>query len=176
MMMYGPSCKRNTLGMSCAPASWRDKSVSYPFQWSIRFEHYFLRGNAMKPLCIQTAIDRIHTGESVDAACNWVWQWLTSEDRNSVDAYLVEIQHSLAFEAGTQEGRYKAIVRELTAQCPTCCRAPESPLRRYDKRGKVVEGCVDGFHSGKLVSPSESAHWHNRKESKAIRKQLNRLA
>lgn len=54
--------------------------------------------------------------------------------------------------------------------CPTCTRSPHNPYRRYDNRGKVLEGCVDACHEGKLVTPSESARWHSRKEAKDIRR------
>jgi len=59
----------------------------------------------------------------------------------------------------------------LTEQqtCNTCGRQAWSPYRVYDERGKVLQGCVDEFHSGHLVTPSESSHWHNRKEAKKIR-------
>lgn len=53
--------------------------------------------------------------------------------------------------------------------CPTCCRAPFAPFRIADANGKVANGCVDHFHTGHLVTPSESARWHERKESKLIR-------
>jgi len=54
--------------------------------------------------------------------------------------------------------------------CNTCTRGAASPFRVYDERGRVVEGCVDDFHTGHLVTPSESARWHNRSEAKAIRR------
>lgn len=54
--------------------------------------------------------------------------------------------------------------------CPLCGRAPYSPFREYDKQGKVVAGCVDAIHTGRLASPSESNFWHNRLEARAIRK------
>lgn len=36
------------------------------------------------------------------------------EDRNAVDAWLVAMQHPLSMEPGTAEGRFLAIVRELS--------------------------------------------------------------
>jgi hypothetical protein len=60
----------------------------------------------------------------------------------------------------------------MTETCNICCRRPESPWRTYDERGKVINGCVDACHSGRLVTPSESASWHARKEAKAIRKAM----
>lgn len=58
-----------------------------------------------------------------------------------------------------------------SATCPTCCRGPATPFRIHDNRGRVVSGCVDEFHAGHLVSPSESARWHARPEAKRIRAQ-----
>jgi hypothetical protein len=54
--------------------------------------------------------------------------------------------------------------------CPTCTRSAGAPFRTYDARGKVVRGCVDAFHTGHLVTPSESARWHHRPEAEAIRR------
>lgn len=53
--------------------------------------------------------------------------------------------------------------------CPTCTRAPDRPSRVYDSFGKVTSGCVDHFHGGHLITPSESARWHARPEAKRIR-------
>lgn len=53
--------------------------------------------------------------------------------------------------------------------CNTCCNPAGAPYRRYDERGKVREGCVDEFHTGHLVTPSESARWHGRPEAKRVR-------
>jgi hypothetical protein len=58
--------------------------------------------------------------------------------------------------------------------CPICTRPVDNPFRVYDGKGKVVEGCVDECHTGHLVTPSESAHWHNRPEAKKIRAALKR--
>lgn len=55
--------------------------------------------------------------------------------------------------------------------CNTCGRFAASPYRRWDAYGSVTEGCVDDFHSGHLVTPSESARWHYRMEAKTIRRQ-----
>jgi hypothetical protein len=52
--------------------------------------------------------------------------------------------------------------------CPTCGRAAYSPFRVYVD-DKVVSGCVDHFHGGHLVTPSQSASWHARPEAKRIR-------
>ncbi len=53
--------------------------------------------------------------------------------------------------------------------CNTCCRPVHSPFRSYDQSGNIVHGCIDDCHTGHLVTPSASAHWHNRKEAKAWR-------
>lgn len=52
--------------------------------------------------------------------------------------------------------------------CPTCMRKAHSPFRVWNG-GKVVNGCVDEFHTGHLTSPSESSFWHNRPAAKKIR-------
>lgn len=57
-----------------------------------------------------------------------------------------------------------------TAFCPTCNRRAWLPTRVYDSRGKVMAGCIDGFHDGQLTTPSESARWHSRPTAKAIRR------
>jgi hypothetical protein len=54
-------------------------------------------------------------------------------------------------------------------KCPTCCRNPFAPFRVYDSAGRAVEGCVDHFHTGHIVTPSESATWHARPAAKRIR-------
>lgn len=56
----------------------------------------------------------------------------------------------------------------LSTTCPICGKAPSAPVRVFDG-GKVVQGCVDHFHTGHLVTPSESSFWHNRPEAKKIR-------
>jgi hypothetical protein len=52
--------------------------------------------------------------------------------------------------------------------CPTCGRHPWAPFRSY-LDNKIVDGCVDSFHSGHLVSPSQSSAWHLRREAAQIR-------
>lgn len=56
-----------------------------------------------------------------------------------------------------------------TATCPTCTRASDLPYRVYDERGNVLQGCIDEFHTGHLVTPSASASWHHRPDAKRIR-------
>lgn len=53
--------------------------------------------------------------------------------------------------------------------CPTCTRIAAAPFRATDASGKIVNGCVDHFHTGHLVTPSASATWHSRPEAKRIR-------
>lgn len=53
--------------------------------------------------------------------------------------------------------------------CTICGRAPSSPFRVYDERGRVTLGCIDASHDGALVTPSESARWHYRPEAKKWR-------
>jgi hypothetical protein len=59
-----------------------------------------------------------------------------------------------------------------TVTCPSCCRAAGDPFREYDVHGRVRLGCVDAFHTGYLVTPSESSFWHARPEAKKIRRRL----
>lgn len=59
--------------------------------------------------------------------------------------------------------------------CNTCAKPYNKPFRIYDKNGKIVSGCVDACHTGMLVPLSDSAFWHNRPESKAVRKNLEKL-
>ena len=54
-------------------------------------------------------------------------------------------------------------------KCPTCFNPPSRPYRSHDKSGKIVQGCVDHFHTGHLVTASESALWHNRPAAKKLR-------
>ncbi len=56
-----------------------------------------------------------------------------------------------------------------TAVCTTCGRSDDSPYRVYDAHGKVIIGCVDDCHTGRLVAISESNRWHRRPEAKRIR-------
>ncbi len=45
-------------------------------------------------------------------------------------------------------------------KCPTCTHTAESPYRRYVD-GKIVEGCVDVFHTGAIPkSDQDSIKWH----------------
>jgi len=58
---------------------------------------------------------------------------------------------------------------EMTDTCPTCTRPANSPYRRYDARGNVIEGCIDAIHStAHLIG--ESARWHNREDAKDLRR------
>ena len=60
--------------------------------------------------------------------------------------------------------------------CNTCTREYGSPFRVYDELGRVILGCIDACHAGHLVTPSESARWHNRPEAKKWRAGVKRLA
>jgi len=54
--------------------------------------------------------------------------------------------------------------------CPTCGRSAHSPHRRYDARGKVVEGCIDACHKPHIYG--ESLRWHMRPAAVAHRKDV----
>lgn len=43
------------------------------------------------------------------------WYRASKDERDSVDAYLVAIEHPSAYEAGTPEYRYTSLVKELSA-------------------------------------------------------------
>jgi hypothetical protein len=58
--------------------------------------------------------------------------------------------------------------------CTTCGRPAGSPYRVFDKHGKVLQGCIDDFHTGHLVTPSESSRWHNRPEAKKHRASIKK--
>lgn len=58
-------------------------------------------------------------------------------------------------------------------KCNTCGRSVFSPYRRH-VNGKIIEGCIDASHEGKLYG--ESLRWHNRKEAKDFRARLKREA
>lgn len=59
--------------------------------------------------------------------------------------------------------------------CNTCGRPDHSPFRVFDDRGKIVLGCIDAAHDGRLVTPSESARWHSRPEAKKHRAFVKRV-
>lgn len=53
-------------------------------------------------------------------------------------------------------------------RCPTCGHSPENPYRRVIN-GKIIEGCVDATHTGRLPVPSASSDWHMRPEAIEVR-------
>jgi hypothetical protein len=74
---------------------------------------------------------------------------------------------------------FKAQQIEMNAKrenCPTCGKGAYNPFRLHGTDGKIVAGCIDAFHDGKLVPISTSAEWHNRKQAKEMRAEsLKRL-
>jgi hypothetical protein len=66
-------------------------------------------------------------------------------------------------------GRRKGRKRANPGECPICGQPAGSPYRSYDSRGKVVQGCVSEFHTGHLVTPSETAFWHSSTAAKKVR-------
>ena len=60
--------------------------------------------------------------------------------------------------------------------CNICGRPATLPYRVHDARGKIVQGCIDDFHTGHLVVPSESASWHYRPAAKKWRAEMKRRA
>ena len=59
-------------------------------------------------------------------------------------------------------------------KCLTCNREASNPWRVYDELGHVTLGCIDECHTGQLVTPSESARWHNRPVAKKHRAAVKR--
>jgi hypothetical protein len=72
---------------------------------------------------------------------------------------------------GYQQGELGQIheIRQGKARCNTCGQPASAPFRHYDARGAVLYGCIDAFHTGRLVQCSESSYWHNRPEAKKLR-------
>ncbi|PTR09944.1 hypothetical protein C8R32_10230 [Nitrosospira sp. Nsp5] len=46
-------------------------------------------------------------------------------------------------------------------KCPACNRPAHKPLRAYDKKFHVVDGCVHAFHNGHLATNSTDLAFHN---------------
>lgn len=59
------------------------------------------------------------------------------------------------------------IINETRPNCTTCGRPVESPYRRSDASGKVIEGCIDDSHTGHLYGASLA--WHMRPAAKKLR-------
>lgn len=61
-------------------------------------------------------------------------------------------------------------IREINGaphdRCTTCCKAPNSPYRRTDIYGVMIEGCIDAIHG-----PHADA-WHNRESAVQIREKI----
>ena len=61
----------------------------------------------------------------------------------------------------------------MNETCPICGRKASDPFRQYE-HGKIHYGCVSEFHTGHLVTPSESSFWHNRPEAKRLRASMKK--
>ena len=55
-------------------------------------------------------------------------------------------------------------------RCLTCFRDPADPFRSRDETGRILNGCVDAAHDGRLTPISSDATWHYTKDAKAIRR------
>jgi len=55
----------------------------------------------------------------------------------------------------------------LPSSCSTCGRSAGAPYRRM-VAGKIVEGCVDEFHTGHLHG--SSLEWHTSRDGRTIRR------
>lgn len=88
---------------------------------------------------------------------------------------LSKAEHGKLMEAARDFNRRYEMNPDGGDVCNICGRAPGNPFRVYDERGKVVNGCVAEAHTGHLVTPSESARWHNRAEAKKVRAALAKM-
>ena len=66
-------------------------------------------------------------------------------------------------------------MKTLTKLCPICFAPSHSPFRMWEG-DKIIGGCVDDFHTGHLVVPSQSASFHNRTDAKTIRAENKKAA
>lgn len=69
----------------------------------------------------------------------------------------------------TNDGKGVKAMTQLIDKCSTCFKHKSDPARSYDENGKIINGCVDEYHTGELVVPSASARWHYRQEAVKIR-------
>lgn len=60
---------------------------------------------------VARAIARLKRGDT--RGPDWEFMHFNASDRNLFDDWLVRFKHPLAFEPGTQEQRFKAIVKEI---------------------------------------------------------------
>ncbi len=58
-------------------------------------------------------------------------------------------------------------------ECPTCGRSADNPYRRYH-RDKLIQGCVDAYHTDALPKPSISNSWHESHSACLIREAVLR--
>lgn len=64
------------------------------------------------PEIAKQAVARVKAGDTSGA--DWIWfHCATPEDRGRFDAYLVRIEHPLAYQPGTRETRWRAYIAEL---------------------------------------------------------------
>ena len=45
---------------------------------------------------------------------DWIWDRSSQDERDSVDAWLLQISHPSVYEPGTKENRYKGYIVELS--------------------------------------------------------------
>lgn len=71
--------------------------------------------NEMTPLQrIDSACNRIRSGESLEQAVSWEYfQCMPQAEKFRFDGWLVEIQHPQSFVASTAENRFRALVKEF---------------------------------------------------------------
>jgi len=78
-------------------------------------EHGILDEEREIPKSIQDAIHRYR--REGDRGIDWKFSMgMTTEEKDAIDDWLLKIKHPLAYQAGTQEGRFKAIVKELAVE------------------------------------------------------------
>jgi hypothetical protein len=117
---FGPR-KRNPIRKVSGGYQWGHHGHVYPTragaerQAAAAHANGFRERNPMSeklPSLVKDAVARVKSGETLDQAANWVWFQSPSSERKKVDAWIVETKHSLGFEPGTAEQRFKALVRE----------------------------------------------------------------
>ena len=61
------------------------------------------------PVLIQRASQRF------DKDYGWEWQFAIQKEKDEIDTWIVKVGHPLGFQTGTQEWRFKKLVRELAS-------------------------------------------------------------
>ena len=65
------------------------------------------------PNIVNAAVLRMQRGESIYSACAWLWDMGRSDDRLSVDDWIVATKHPLGEMPSTREHRFRLLVEEV---------------------------------------------------------------